>query len=80
MSPLEPEVGLPTTPPVFHVWVNLGNQANHESAEYPGLVLHWRQARAQWEAFTTYVVINGDHRTVISTWVEARCLKPVRSR
>ena len=77
-SLIEPEVGVPAVPPVFHVWVNLGNQANHESAEYPGLVLHWRQSHDTWEAFVTYVIPNGDYRTAISAWVEARRLKPIR--
>lgn len=79
-SPLPPEVDSPTAPPVFHVWVNLGTQASNDAHEYPGLVLAWRQGISYWEALVTYVVPNGSRGTVISTWVEARCLKPVRSR
>lgn len=79
VSPLPAEVPVPTKPPVFHVWVNLGRQASLDAPEYPGLVLAWRRGVDYWEAFVVYVVPRPDASdTAISTWVAATCLKPVR--
>lgn len=77
VSPLPPEVPTPPKPPTFHVWVNLGRQASMDAPEYPGLVLGWRRAAGGWEAFVTYVVPSPESDSVISTWLDARRLKPV---
>ena len=77
----EPQVmETPTTPRIYHVWVNLAHSVSTATAsiEYPGLVLGWRRGIEGYEAQVIWVTPRPDRDSDTSHlgWVAAHMLKP----
>ena len=71
----EPAVSPPPAARVRHVFVNV-SRLKQAPAEYPGLLIDWRQTTRGWEAQVAYVV-DGDESSLHVAWCAADQLRPL---